>query len=148
VYADWLEERGDARSKYLRADCELYELIGSGTLNKLETEAKISQIRFRLKKLAKGMDPAWVAIFDALRPTIFRCRFCRKAIAPREAIDTDPHTFQILKTSRYCRRCYERLRSDTSSYNMTWDMEGSRTRREASRSTTERDYHGGAAADD
>jgi uncharacterized protein (TIGR02996 family) len=45
VYADYLDERGDPRGTYLRAECEA-TVSGDVTL---------------LRKLAEGLDPVWVA---------------------------------------------------------------------------------------
>jgi uncharacterized protein (TIGR02996 family) len=45
VYADWLDDRGDPRGAYLRAECEAVE---SGDVA-------------RLRQLAVGLDPVWVA---------------------------------------------------------------------------------------
>ena len=107
VYADWLEEREDPRSEYLRVDGELQKLIGLLSPNASDTESKIRQLRAQLKKLGKTLDPDWVAIFDALRPALFRCRACRKVITAKEAIDTNPQNYRKMKTTRYCRLCYE-----------------------------------------
>jgi uncharacterized protein (TIGR02996 family) len=107
VYADWLEEREDPRSEYLRVDGQLQRLLGSLSPNNSGVEPKIRQLRARLKKLGKALDPAWVAIFDALRPTIYRCRACQKIISAKEAIDTNPVNYTKMKTTRYCRPCYE-----------------------------------------
>jgi uncharacterized protein (TIGR02996 family) len=62
VYANWLEERGDTRSEYLRADCELQKLIGSLSGHGLASEPKVRKLRSRLKKLGKTLDAAWVAM--------------------------------------------------------------------------------------
>jgi len=48
VYADWLEERGDARAEYLRLEVSLHR-IGS----------RPSPERRRLAELAERIDPAW-----------------------------------------------------------------------------------------
>ena len=49
VYADWLDERGDPRGAYLRAECEPAEHLS--TTKRLE----------RQRKLAEAHDPAWLA---------------------------------------------------------------------------------------
>jgi len=108
VYADWLEERGDApRSEYLRIDGELQKLMVAVAANNLSAEPKIRGLRARLTKLSKTLDAAWIAIFDQLRPKFFRCRDCRKVLSAKEAIDTNPRSFRKMKTSRYCTLCYE-----------------------------------------
>jgi uncharacterized protein (TIGR02996 family) len=48
VYADWLEERGDPRGAYLRAEVDWVTRRARGRLAKL-------------RKLAEGLDPVWVA---------------------------------------------------------------------------------------
>lgn len=107
VYADWLEEREDPRSEYLRVDGELLQLIGSLSPNNSGVEPKIRKLRAQLKKLGKSLDAKWVALFDSLRPQIFQCRACRKVILAKDAIDTNPLTYRKMKSTRYCRLCYE-----------------------------------------
>jgi uncharacterized protein (TIGR02996 family) len=53
VYADWLEERGDARAEYLRLLCAITEregMPGNG-----------DGVRARLAELRASLDPAWIA---------------------------------------------------------------------------------------
>jgi len=107
VYADWLEERGDPRSEYLRVDGDLQQLMASLASSDSAKEEKIRQLRSRLKKLAKSLLAEWVAIFDALRPQLFRCRACQKVISGKDAIDTNPANYTKMKSTRYCRLCYE-----------------------------------------
>jgi uncharacterized protein (TIGR02996 family) len=139
AYADWLEERGDPRSEYLRVDGEFHQLLGSFTSTQAAAESRARQLRARLKKLGKTLDPAWTGIFDALRPSLFRCRACRKVLSPREAIDTNPRSYRKMKTSRYCKNCYEDVIRSTMHRGS--DSFGRR-------SGAEQDYHGGASYDD
>jgi uncharacterized protein (TIGR02996 family) len=54
IYADWLEERGDARSEILRLVCQLMRLS--------LTTALARRLRARLEKLCRAVDPDWVAL--------------------------------------------------------------------------------------
>jgi uncharacterized protein (TIGR02996 family) len=135
VYADWLEERGDRRSEYLRVDSELQRLIASLSTTDSAVEPKVRQLGARLRKLSRTLDAAWVAIFDRLRPKFVRCRVCRKLMSAKEAIDTDPRSYRKTKTSRYCKLCFE-------------DAVRSRLHRGLDSSGRHsRDYHGGASDD-
>ena len=138
VYADWLEDRGDARSEYLRVDAELQGLIHALAANESATE-KIRQLQSRLRKLGKTLDSAWTDIFDALRPRLFRCRTCRKVLSAKDAINTNPRNYRKMKTSRYCKVCYE----DAVRSQLQRGLESS-----GGRSSAERDYHGGSSEDD
>lgn len=55
VYADWLDDRGDPRGPYLRAECEAVETGGVA----------------RLGELAAGLDPVWIARVS--RPPVGVC---------------------------------------------------------------------------
>jgi uncharacterized protein (TIGR02996 family) len=57
VYADWLDERGDPRGEYLRAEAEM---VGSQAVDAAA-----------LKGLAAGLDPVWVARVS--RPPVGVC---------------------------------------------------------------------------
>ncbi len=141
VYADWLEERGhSARSEYLRVDDELQKLMDSGLRSEQTDQPKLRRLHARLKTLGKALDPVWVAIFDALRPKIFRCRICHKVLFAKEAIDTNPHSFRRMKTTRYCTLCYE----DAVRSQMRRGFRDSTSRS----GSAERDYNGGPGDDE
>jgi uncharacterized protein (TIGR02996 family) len=53
VYADWLEEQGDARGGFLRAECAL-----SATA---PTDSQRAELQARLRDAGAGADPRWVA---------------------------------------------------------------------------------------
>ena len=139
VYADWLEECGDARCEYLRIDGQLQELMDASAANESFTDPKVRQLRSQLKKLAKTLDANWVAFFDALRPKFVCCRACRKVIAAEEAIDTNPRSYRKMKTSRYCKLCFED--AVRSQLHRGSDSPGRR-------SSAASDYHGEASDDD
>lgn len=103
VFADWLEDQGDARCEYLRIDCDLQRLLGAMTLD----DRKIRPLRARLKKVAARLDANWIDMIDALRPPILRCKTCKKLLTAKEAIDLNPRTNIRMKSTRYCRLCYE-----------------------------------------
>jgi uncharacterized protein (TIGR02996 family) len=47
VYADWLEERGDARAEYLRLECQLRS-FGDADERRAPVEARLKELRFTL----------------------------------------------------------------------------------------------------
>jgi uncharacterized protein (TIGR02996 family) len=51
VYADWLEERGDSRSKYLRLDVEFSQIS--------EQEPRYAEFREQLHAFQQSTDAAW-----------------------------------------------------------------------------------------
>src|SRR5262245_6704763 len=52
VYADWLEERGDARCEYLRLLCALATLPRRRTRKREALEARLAELR-------ASIDPGW-----------------------------------------------------------------------------------------
>jgi uncharacterized protein (TIGR02996 family) len=73
VYADWLEERGDARSEFIRTVIAL-----SGT--EMDAEAK-SRLETRIRERRAEVDPRWLALLD--RAAIELCEFRFKFNCPR-----------------------------------------------------------------
>ena len=142
VYADWLEERGESsRSEYVRLNEELLALIGSAALKETTTQTQIRRLRGRLRKIGTSIDPAWVAIFDALRPVIFHCCQCRKTIVGKDAIDTNPRTQLKMKNTRYCKICWEdAIRA--------YLHHGSGLDSYSGRRSADADYHGSGDLDD
>lgn len=138
VYADWLDDCGDPRSEYLRVDGQLQALLISAAAEESFSDPKIRQLRSQLTKLGKTLEPAWVAFFDALRPKFVSCRACGKVISAAEGIDTNPRNYRKMKTSRYCRRCYE----DAVRSQMYRGIESS------SHHSASREYHGGGGDDE
>jgi uncharacterized protein (TIGR02996 family) len=53
VYADWLDERGDSRAAFLRADCELAAVA--------PPDERFAPLKARLRELSWAVDPAWAA---------------------------------------------------------------------------------------
>jgi uncharacterized protein (TIGR02996 family) len=78
VYADWLEERGDSRSNFVRA------LVAH------LAEPKQPNHHARLKKLRKGLDPLWLA---AIGDTSARLKAVAQVLDKREGA----HTFEYAK---------------------------------------------------
>lgn len=107
VYADWLDEQGDARGEYLRAELELQQLMRATPVAELDEQPQLKQMRRQLTRLARPLNADWVAFFVGFRPECFHCKTCNRAISAQEAIDTNPKTFQRLKKIRYCSSCYE-----------------------------------------
>jgi uncharacterized protein (TIGR02996 family) len=54
IYADWLEERGDPRSEFLRLECRIQRLPEAG--------ADYQALRQRLSELGAGLDVRWRAL--------------------------------------------------------------------------------------
>jgi hypothetical protein len=85
VYADWLEEKGDARAAFLRAQ------VGSGPLPQLE------------------LDPDWVAQVD--RTPIENCPGVQFAYAcPKKWEDLAPRSERV----RFCGACQQEVHHCTS----------------------------------
>jgi uncharacterized protein (TIGR02996 family) len=61
IYADWLEERGDARGEYLRVELQLAST---------RSQRKARSLRKRLQELRAVIKPAWLATFD--QPGVLR----------------------------------------------------------------------------
>jgi uncharacterized protein (TIGR02996 family) len=84
VYADWLEERGDQRSAYLRLDAEAQGRQGKG-----KGGAGAQQ---RLQELEVTLDPGWVAFMTTLgRPF-------RTGPVSREFFDCEPSELPFTET--------------------------------------------------
>jgi uncharacterized protein (TIGR02996 family) len=139
VYADWLEERGDARGEYLRVDCELQTLISEVAADDSAGAAKARRLRAHLTRLGKTLDAAWIAIFDGLRPKFVQCRACKRVMPAKEAIDTNPRSYRKMKASRYCKQCYE----DAVRAQLHRGSDAGGRYQSA-----QRDYHGGGMTDD
>jgi uncharacterized protein (TIGR02996 family) len=81
VYADWLEERGDSRSAYVRAEMDWAERWP--VCDRIEESAEMAQT-------GAGLDPVWVA--RVTRPPAGACcdhiQICDSgSILPKETID-------------------------------------------------------------
>ncbi len=107
VYADWLEEQGDARSEYLRVDVEFHRSIRLLSSFDEAADRDIKKLRARLKRLSKKFDADWLDTFDKLRPELIRCSVCKKVLSEKDAIDTNPRNHRKMKRTRYCDLCYE-----------------------------------------
>jgi len=57
VYADWLEERGDPRARYLRLECQLLQIPAMIQL----LQAQAAEIPGQLTQLQQQLDPHWLA---------------------------------------------------------------------------------------
>jgi uncharacterized protein (TIGR02996 family) len=57
IYADWLEERGDARGEFLRLEATLSQMAEENRLFK--------RLRARLRKLREGISADWLARLDS-----------------------------------------------------------------------------------
>jgi uncharacterized protein (TIGR02996 family) len=137
VYADWLEERGDARSEYVRLNGKLQELAGSVPPGQWAQEPIVCDIRARLDLLSATFDRGWVAIFIALEPIFVRCRSCDRYLPAKDGIDVHPRTHQRIRGTPYCRTCYEdAVRAALRSASAVYD------------DSPAHDYHGGSDFDD
>jgi uncharacterized protein (TIGR02996 family) len=96
VYADWLDERGDIRGRFLRLELEL-----AGLLNPPTGAAAVEELR----DVAREIDPKWIALVD--RPRIENCyrphfRFqCPKKWEQLELTDDD--------AVRFCVSCQQKV---------------------------------------
>jgi uncharacterized protein (TIGR02996 family) len=98
VYADWLEENGQPeRAEFLRTEKELTELP--------EGDGRAAELRARLRELAAGLSPAWLAVVS--KPAIENCR------APRPELQVEyecPLRWDQLRpffslSERFCESC-------------------------------------------
>jgi uncharacterized protein (TIGR02996 family) len=126
MYADWLEENGDPRHEFVRTECRLIELIQRLTAHEPAVEPEVRKFNLRLNRLAKGIDPEWVARLEVLRPKLYRCKTCRKVLLTKDAVATNPRTYQKLKNTRYCKMCFEdAVRSSLYSGSRGYESSGS-----------------------
>jgi uncharacterized protein (TIGR02996 family) len=94
VYADWLDERGDPRSEFLRLSVERRELPPG--------DAVAGAIDARLAVLRDTLDPNWMLVFDTAR--LANCResgwpgVCRHRTWDRLAPTDEPDI-------RICHQC-------------------------------------------
>jgi uncharacterized protein (TIGR02996 family) len=98
VYADWLEERGDPRGAYLRAE-SASAALGFKQPRARADRAKAAATITHYQSLRKGLDPAWLAL--VARPDWFLLRGgraqsigeCLRGTAKlwRDFADKDPH---------------------------------------------------------
>jgi uncharacterized protein (TIGR02996 family) len=101
IYADWLEERGDPRSEFLRAQARLAALKHKAR--------EYRRLRARLRQLRSEMDRTWLALVD--RTDIENCRL-------RFAFEC-PKRWELLQETdfdrvRFCDVCRENVHHCTS----------------------------------
>jgi uncharacterized protein (TIGR02996 family) len=95
VYADWLEERGDVRSEFVRA------LVAQAT------EPSKRKHQTRVRTLRKQFDPLWLA---AVGDTPARLKTIARVLDMREGA----HTFEYLKDLTESEACDPQLRCPDS----------------------------------
>lgn len=96
AYADWLEERGDPRAEFLRAEAELKQRPLS--------KRRRARLRLRLEALRRQLDPDWQAAVD--RTKIENCSFRFEYQCPKH--------WEALKSTdqasvRFCDTCKKRV---------------------------------------
>jgi uncharacterized protein (TIGR02996 family) len=96
VYADWLDERGDVRGRFLRLEVEL-----AGLLNLPTGPEAIGELR----NLAREIDPKWIALVD--RPRIVNCdRPHFRFQCPKKWEQLDPTEDDAV---RFCETCQQKV---------------------------------------
>src|SRR4029078_1438463 len=60
IYADWLEERGDPRAEFIRAQCELVKLS-------LDDPLRVG-LETRERQLLKEYEKEWVGVLTEISP--------------------------------------------------------------------------------
>jgi hypothetical protein len=103
VYADWLEERGDARHEFLRAESRLADLEPG--------DQSYAVLKRNVTRLRKALATDWLRQLDDARQRSGReatnCHECGRRLTAKEAIALHPRTRKKLKTRRYCSSCWE-----------------------------------------
>lgn len=86
VYADWLDDRDDPRSEFLRLSVERRQLAALDPVGK-EIDAQLAVLRDRL-------DPNWMLVFDSARLAncrgpgwLFRCPMTWDSLTPTDEPD-------------------------------------------------------------
>jgi uncharacterized protein (TIGR02996 family) len=64
VYADWLEERGDARSDYVRIDSEVHSTLSFRRPRSTAARNEADALVARLSGLRREVDAGWLAVID------------------------------------------------------------------------------------
>jgi len=93
VYADWLEERGDSRSIFLRAEVAL----AAGT----DAVAR-EELRTQLQVASAGIDPAWIAVVS--RTAIENCYVSFPVRCPRRWEVLQPTRDESVRFCASCRK--------------------------------------------
>jgi uncharacterized protein (TIGR02996 family) len=93
VYADWLEENGDPRSEFLRAEAQLARLP--------KKDRQAQALRARLNKLRPTIDGAWLALLD--RAPIEGC-FKFQFQCPRQWEKLKPTDDSFIRHCDACRK--------------------------------------------
>jgi uncharacterized protein (TIGR02996 family) len=96
VFADWLEERGDWRSEFLRLDCALRRMTGG--------EADYEQMQARWWDLRGDLDPTWRAVLG--RYDIENCGLRFRFRCPQRWDRLKPTELPLV---RHCDRCREQV---------------------------------------
>jgi uncharacterized protein (TIGR02996 family) len=99
IYADWLEERDDPRSEFLRLEAQLAELKGRGNRRRRD------QVRRRLRELRAAISPDWLARLD--RTAIENCevQFAFRCPKRWENLLQVPENNAV----RFCETCYKNV---------------------------------------
>jgi uncharacterized protein (TIGR02996 family) len=92
IYADWLDEHGDARGEFLRAVCALQRLS--------PTDEQYAQERTRLQKIGETIDAQWVAMVG--RCHIENCEFKFEFACPKKWEQLTPTKDAAI---RFCEAC-------------------------------------------
>lgn len=96
VYADWLEEHGDPRAEFLRANLHLAEMSPKASEYKDALE--------RLRKLASDCDHKWAAIVSKV--PIEKCSIRFKFLCPKQWQNLAPTSDA---TVRFCDTCQKNV---------------------------------------
>ena len=102
VYADWLEERGDAESvakaQFLRVECELTMLTGR------KVRGRRKELRQQLHALARPLDTGWLSVVSKL--VIENCRSAFQFKCPKQWEKLQPTDDRAV---RFCEECRQQV---------------------------------------
>src|SRR4051812_27753342 len=96
VYADWLEERGDPRAAFLRAEVALASVA--------PTDPQRDGLHARLRETSAGIDPGWLAVVS--RVPIENCGVAFQFRCPRRWESLKPTADEAV---RFCESCRQRV---------------------------------------
>ncbi len=106
IYADWLEEQGDARAEFLRVQIQR---------NESEDKSEKRALERRLRKLRKNIDDDWLAVVDSA--AVEGCFHKEVEKRKRNAVHFEyecPKRWEQLQTTedpftRFCDECQKRV---------------------------------------
>lgn len=95
IYADWLDERNDSRSEFLRLDLMLGQVA--------ETDMQYEKLQMQRSMLIKQLDPQWVSLLARSPIELCPQKVEFKFMCPKRWENLQP--FGDDQSVRYCDQC-------------------------------------------